>query len=56
MSTLQVGDSGLGEGDEGGAGPGLLLGVGGLQCRPRVDESEAEVWDGVEDGEDENGG
>ena len=48
MSTLQVGDSGLGEGDEGGAGPGLLLGVGGLQCRPRVDEGEAEVWDVVD--------
>ena len=43
MSTLQVGDSGLGEGDEGGAGPGLLLGVGGLQCRPRVDEGEASL-------------
>ena len=42
--------------DESGAGTGLLLGVGGLQCRPRVDESEAEVSDGVEDGEDENGG
>ena len=40
MSTLQVGDSGLGEGDEGGAGPGLLLGVVGLQCRPRVDDGE----------------
>ena len=48
MSTLQVGDSGLGEGDEGGAGPGLLLGVGNLQCRPRVDEGEAEVWDVVD--------
>ena len=43
MSTLQVGDSGLGEGDEGGAGPGLLLGVGNLQCRPRVDEGEANL-------------
>ena len=43
MSTLQVGDSGLGEGDEGGAGPSLLLGVGGLQCRPRVDEGEASL-------------
>ena len=41
--------------DEGEAGTGLLLGVGGLQCRPRVDEGEAEVWDGVEDGEDESG-
>ena len=40
MSTLQVGDSGLGEGGEGGAGPGLLLGVVGLQCRPRVDDGE----------------
>ena len=43
--------------DEGGAGTGLLLGVGGLQCRPRVDEGEAEVWDGVDTGEgDDLGG
>ena len=41
MSTLQVSDSGLGEGDEGGTGPGL--GVGDLQYRPRVDEGEASL-------------
>ena len=35
MSTLRVSDSDLGEGDEGGTGPGLGAGV--LQCRPLVD-------------------
>ena len=50
MSTLQVSDSGLGEGDEGGAGPGPLLGVGDLQCRPRVDEGEANLLQVVDPG------
>ena len=48
MSTLQVSDSGLGEGDEGGTGPGL--GVGDLQCRPRVDEGEASLLQVVDPG------
>ena len=48
MSTLQVSDSGLGEGDEGGTGPGL--GVGDLQCRPRVDEGEANLLQVVDPG------